>query len=208
MAPKKIRQSPQLPAEKRRAQLLKAAHKLFLKKGYKSTTTEEIAREVGVTKGSVYFHFKSKEEILAQLVLREKDRDPRDIVDAIHQNVTPGEFLGLLVAAEHHGSAREYTDMVDIWVQAMRIPRVRRQAAKEIRQLLDLYAERSDPSYAASRQEALNLGILAFAVHCGLAIYKHHVAPNIDFAAQVQLFDSLVEARRGAHLNEKPVNLE
>ena len=64
----KIKQSPKLPAEKRREQLLKAAEKVIVKKGFRHTTMEEIARQAKLTKGALYFHFKNKEEIFFELV--------------------------------------------------------------------------------------------------------------------------------------------
>ena len=55
----KIKQSPKLPAEERKMQLLMSAQKLFTKKGFKETTTNEIAADAKLTKGALYFHFKN-----------------------------------------------------------------------------------------------------------------------------------------------------
>ena len=44
--------------------LLDAAAKLFASKGYKGTTMRDIGSEVGMLPGSMYYHFKSKQEIL------------------------------------------------------------------------------------------------------------------------------------------------
>ncbi len=45
--------------------ILDAAQKLFLEKGYEHTTIQDIVEELGdLTKGAVYHHFKSKEEIM------------------------------------------------------------------------------------------------------------------------------------------------
>jgi AcrR family transcriptional regulator len=48
--------------------LLSAARHLFVSKGYASTTLEEIAAAVEMTKGSVYFYFGSKEAVLLELL--------------------------------------------------------------------------------------------------------------------------------------------
>src|SRR5271156_2885735 len=48
--------------------LLSAARHLFVSKGYASTTLEEIATAVEMTKGSVYFYFGSKEAVLLELL--------------------------------------------------------------------------------------------------------------------------------------------
>jgi len=44
--------------------IVRAAYKLFEEKGYHSTSMDDIASEVGVSKASLYSYFKSKEAIL------------------------------------------------------------------------------------------------------------------------------------------------
>ncbi len=52
---------PEITVEK----ILDAAQRLFLEKGYENTTIQDIVGELGgLTKGAVYHHFKSKEEIM------------------------------------------------------------------------------------------------------------------------------------------------
>ncbi|MFN7064844.1 MAG: TetR/AcrR family transcriptional regulator [Aquificaceae bacterium] len=47
--------------------ILQASLKLFSEKGIRETTIKDIAREVRVTEGAIYRHFKSKEEIVLGL---------------------------------------------------------------------------------------------------------------------------------------------
>jgi AcrR family transcriptional regulator len=49
--------------------IIKAAFKIFTKKGYHETTMEDIAKEVGVSKGAIYQYFKNKKELLNEIVL-------------------------------------------------------------------------------------------------------------------------------------------
>ena len=51
-----------------RERLLAAATKLVLKKGLSATRIDEICAEAGVTKGSFYHHFESKEEMASALL--------------------------------------------------------------------------------------------------------------------------------------------
>jgi len=53
--------------EDRRRQLLKAATKVFARKGYHATRIADIATEAGVAYGLVYHYFKNKDEILGSL---------------------------------------------------------------------------------------------------------------------------------------------
>jgi AcrR family transcriptional regulator len=52
----------------RREHILRAAARAFAEKGYRATSLQEIADEVGVTRPAFYHHFKSKQEILAAIV--------------------------------------------------------------------------------------------------------------------------------------------
>ncbi len=51
---------PEQPVE----QILKVASKLFISKGYEKTSIQNIIDELGLSKGAIYHHFGSKEEIL------------------------------------------------------------------------------------------------------------------------------------------------
>ena len=50
--------------ERRRLHILSAAEELFAAQGFAKTTVDEIARRAGVSKGLVYDHYDSKEELL------------------------------------------------------------------------------------------------------------------------------------------------
>lgn len=51
-------------------QISKVALGLFTMKGIKATTTREIAKKAGVAEGTIYRHFKSKNDIAAELFLK------------------------------------------------------------------------------------------------------------------------------------------
>jgi AcrR family transcriptional regulator len=57
-------------AEARSDDLLDAALELFTKKGFAETRVEEIAARAGVSKGTVYLYFPSKEEVIYAIVRR------------------------------------------------------------------------------------------------------------------------------------------
>lgn len=57
-----------------RQTILTAAAKVFEERGYQAATISEILTTAGVTKGALYFHFPSKED-LAEGVIHEQDHD-------------------------------------------------------------------------------------------------------------------------------------
>src|SRR2546430_10679884 len=54
--------------EPSRKSLLRAAVDCFARLGYQGTTIDRIARDAGVTKGAVYYHFRDKEQLLFEAV--------------------------------------------------------------------------------------------------------------------------------------------
>jgi AcrR family transcriptional regulator len=51
-----------------RGQLQSVALELFAERGYDSTSLRQIAERLGITKAAVYYHFHSKDEILASVI--------------------------------------------------------------------------------------------------------------------------------------------
>ena len=49
------------------AKILKAAQKLFAKRGYGATTTKELAKAAGVAEGTLFRHFENKKAILVEV---------------------------------------------------------------------------------------------------------------------------------------------
>lgn len=57
-------------AEERRNEILDAANELFAQKGFDGTSTNDILEKVGIARGTLYYHFKSKEDIMDALIER------------------------------------------------------------------------------------------------------------------------------------------
>lgn len=58
--------SPSTEAETQ-ARILKAARKLFARRGYDGTTTRDLAHEAGVAEGTIFRHFENKKAILIEV---------------------------------------------------------------------------------------------------------------------------------------------
>ena len=51
-------------AEVRKNEILDVAEELFAVKGFDGTSTNDILEKAGIARGTLYYHFKSKEEIM------------------------------------------------------------------------------------------------------------------------------------------------
>ncbi len=61
-------------AEERKNEILDVAERLFGTKGFDNTSTSDILNEIGIARGTLYYHFKSKEEILDAMITRMTER--------------------------------------------------------------------------------------------------------------------------------------
>ena len=57
-------------AEERKNEILDVAEHLFAEKGFENASTNDILKEIGIARGTLYYHFKSKEEILDAIIDR------------------------------------------------------------------------------------------------------------------------------------------
>ncbi len=87
----------ELKAERRRHEILKSAARAFKKKGFYATTMEDIASELLMTQGSLYYYFKSKEEILYACHLTSMEHILRDLARVRGTTATAAAKLRALV---------------------------------------------------------------------------------------------------------------
>ena len=99
-------------AEERKKEILDAAEELFTAKGYDNTSTTEILERVGIARGTMYYHFKSKEEILDALIDRIIQGIVCNVKSALSYQATAPQKIISFIGATRVGSAigKEITD--------------------------------------------------------------------------------------------------
>lgn len=76
----------------KRKKILDKAWELFRKNGYEETKVEDITRELGVSKGSFYTYFKTKDEVLYEILERIK-KENEERINKINVNQEPSKIL-------------------------------------------------------------------------------------------------------------------
>lgn len=85
-------------------QIAAAALRLFARYGYKRTSMDDIAREAGVARATLYLHFKGKDDVFRAMLASLDGRVETRCREAL---ATPGPFAQRLAALmeAHHGTA-------------------------------------------------------------------------------------------------------
>ena len=96
-----------MAGEDRRLQILVVAMRLFSQRGFRGTTTKEIAHAAGVSEAMVFRHFANKEELYSAIIDHKACADnfqrPCDIVpEALAQRDDRAVFKGLALAMMRH----------------------------------------------------------------------------------------------------------
>ena len=82
--------------QERAHRILDAAAALILRWGYNKTTIDDVSRQAGVAKGTIYLHWKTREELFAALIKREKLELAEEIKQRIAEDPAGATLRGML----------------------------------------------------------------------------------------------------------------
>ena len=103
--------------------ILDAADRLLARYGYKKMTMDDVAKEVGIGKGTIYLHFKSKEEIALARVDRIVDRLNERLRAIADSNSSAADRLGRMLIERvlfRFDSVQHYTESLSDVLAAIR----------------------------------------------------------------------------------------
>ncbi len=96
--------------------ILDAMERLLARYGYKKTTVDDLAREAGIGKGTVYLSFPSKEEVALSSIDRVVDRVKEKLVEIAHSADDSAQRLRQMLHARvlmRFDSVRAYSESLD-----------------------------------------------------------------------------------------------
>jgi AcrR family transcriptional regulator len=96
-----------MAGDERREQLCQIAMRLFSERGFRGTTTKEIANAAGVSEAVIFKHFSNKDELYASILDHKAcdhgfDNPFAEIADKIEQKDDFGVFYGMALNALNH----------------------------------------------------------------------------------------------------------
>lgn len=158
-----------------RARIQSVALELFTEQGYETTSLREIAERLGVTKAALYYHFKSKDEIVDSIVT-DHGKAVDGLLDWVNEQPrTPDlrtEFLrrysDLLRSRRHHEVMRFF----DRNQAALRSTPVGEKIRGRMGRVLDVIVDADAPP-----QQQIRAGLAIWALHTSWFVVRD---PNIS----------------------------
>jgi len=95
----------------REKQILDAAARVFREKGYQRATIEDVAREVGLLKGSLYYHIKSKDELLFKVAIVPLKTTTEELKNIVKSNKNASEKLRTAIIDRIRAFNNYHTEM-------------------------------------------------------------------------------------------------
>jgi AcrR family transcriptional regulator len=98
-----VRPASRMAAEDRRQQILEVAVKLFSQKGFRGTTTKEIALAAGVNEAIIFRHFATKRDLYAAIIdLKAGSANVKAVQNAIKATSEAGDDRKLFESVAFH----------------------------------------------------------------------------------------------------------
>ncbi|WP_298615350.1 TetR/AcrR family transcriptional regulator [uncultured Odoribacter sp.] len=95
--------------------IIEKAFLLFLKKGFKAVKLSDIERAAGITKGTFYYHFTSKEEVLKEGLIRYYEMIDKQRSMEFNSITTLREYVDLTIrkmSGIHNYTAKSFTSEI------------------------------------------------------------------------------------------------
>lgn len=167
----------------RRAQILAAAAELFSRRGYHGVTVDAIAQRAGISKGNLYWYFKSKQEIFQVLFTDVVQRMEKPVLKIMESDGTPREKLRALARSCLDNAEANPGDVYLVW-QMQAQPELQELVSSEYRLWMGPFADHMIALFAA-------IGV------------KNPESAGMLFAITLNALPILVVVHPGIHNKEK-----
>lgn len=178
-----------------RDQIVEAAYQVLAEKGYEAASIKEIAREAGIASGLVHYYFKSKDELLLE-VMKTASKRYGEFIHRLTRGLNQDELPEQLLAAVKQRvdvQPEWYRLRYELFTLAFHSPEMRRCVSElfdkgrtGICSILQTILENSDEDKRSA------LASIMMALSDGLALQKLS-DPNFDLDGAYDLFYQLIK---------------
>ncbi len=190
---------------RKREEIRAAAYQCLREQGYTATSVDNICKRAGISKGSFYWHYPSKQDVLADIV----ERWTRQVMDELYE-----QFEDAVLDDEDSAAAttealqREIPRgraVVPLWLELMalgrREPEIQQALAKFYRRARSAVAEILRPELQAtcSDEEIRGVAAVAFGGYLGVMLQELSDPDRFDASAAVGHFMAALKGFLATH---------
>jgi len=177
---------------KTKRKIFETSMKLFAQKGYDATSIEEITATVGVAKGTLYYHFSSKEEIFNFLVEEGMKllKNSIDIKIAKANTIIDKLRAVVLIQIKIIAKYEDFMTIVlsQIWGNETRNLMCKNKVIEYIKTIEEMIQEGMDKGEIVQGDAAVMASGI-FGVTCSSLIYKMKTENELDIVRLYKEFD-------------------
>lgn len=179
-----------------RERILHAAARCFAEKGYSACSMNDIAAASGLSKGALYGHFPSKEELFRTMIISEHDRGARMALKAAEQGPYIGAITGFMEECiKNWGFPIDHRLWIEMLAVASRDPAMRDAFMESERRARNVFKQLIQKGIDAGEIEPTvdpdAISILLFALGDGI-IARIADDPAYDFQKHFGVFEDVV----------------
>ncbi len=169
----------------------RAALELIAEKGVQALAVEPLARRMGITKGSFYWHFSSRESLLEQALQLWEEHDSRNLAKSLSEITNPRDRLISFFrrVGKEKLTHEVYSELCAAAGHAQVEPVLERVANRRMEHLSNAYEEMGMPGLQARNQARLT-----YSVYLGfLQLQRQHQTPSLSSGEFETYIDHVVQ---------------
>ncbi len=106
-----------LDADTRKQQIIEAAAAVFARKGFYQASMDDIVQESGLSKGGLYWHFNSKDDIITAVLDQFFSAEMDEIAEILTAPIAASEKIRQLMQQMMADTVEELTAYLNIWLE-------------------------------------------------------------------------------------------
>ncbi len=177
--------------EARKAHILKAAQTCFVSKGYHQTTMDDIVQEAGLSKGGVYWHFSSKQELFLSIIESTLGDAQAVMQESMASHTSAREKLDTVLAAfASLVTSNQLSELapltLGVWAQSWQDPEVNKVVARVYKRFRGSIVQMIEQGIAQGEFKPVNataLTSILLALYDGLMVQAMVDEAMVDWGA-------------------------
>ncbi|MBC8197317.1 MAG: TetR/AcrR family transcriptional regulator [Candidatus Marinimicrobia bacterium] len=193
--------------QEKKEKILDSAMEVFIKSGYSETRMDDIVNESGMSKGAIYYHYKSKKELFLALIEHWEIHAFPNFYDKNEIGISSSEILRSFseeIADVFETRKYVFLAEVEIWAMANRDEDVKDKTQKLYQKILVLFEKVLNRGIKSGEFKNINPKIAAIAVLTSLqgvnwfCIFEYH-----EFSAREYLIEVMEFMIQGFKVKQK-----